>query len=188
MARLLVYVCFMGDLMTEFVWDSAFDLLMLNEGNYVNNPNDPGGATKYGISKTAYPDIDIENLTLEQAKTIYKRDYWDRCKCSFIPDALSIALFDFAVNSGVKTAVKGLQKCGTKRAITYLQKAREIPADGIIGNQTIGACNREPTKKVLEKYMDLRLDFLMSLKNWKYFGNGWGGRINRTKQMCEKYL
>lgn len=166
----------MGDLMTEFVWDSAFDLLMLNEGNYVNNPNDPGGETKYGISKKAYPDIDIENLTLEQAKKIYKRDYWDRCKCSFIPDALSIALFDFAVNSG------------TKRAITYLQKALEIPADGVIGNQTIGACNREPTKKVLEKYMDLRLEFLMSLKNWKYFGNGWGKRVNKTKQMCEKYL
>lgn len=162
--------------MTEFVWDSAFDLLMLNEGNYVNNPNDPGGATKYGISKKAYPDIDIENLTLEQAKKIYKRDYWDRCKCSFIPDALSIALFDFAVNSG------------TKRAITYLQKSLEIPADGVIGNQTIGACNREPTKKVLEKYMDLRLEFLMSLKNWKYFGNGWGKRVNRTKQMCEKYI
>lgn len=166
----------MGDLMTEFVWDSAFDLLMLNEGNYVNNPNDPGGETKYGISKKAYPDLDIENLTLEQAKKIYKRDYWDRCKCSFIPDSLSIALFDFAVNSG------------TKKAITYLQKALEVTADGVIGNQTIGACNREPTKKVLEKYMDLRLDFLMSLKNWKYFGNGWGKRVNRTKQMCEKYL
>ena len=162
--------------MTEFVWDSAFDLLMINEGGYVNNPNDPGKATKYGISKKAYPDIDIENLTLEQAKKIYKRDYWDRCKCSFIPDALSIALFDFAVNSG------------TKKAIKYLQKALEVPADGVIGNQTIGACNREPTKKVLEKYMDLRLDFLMSLKNWKYFGNGWGGRVNRTKQMCEKYI
>ena len=62
----------MGDLMTEFVWDSAFDLLMLNEGGYVNNPNDPGGETKYGVSKKAYPDIDIENLTLEQAKKIYR--------------------------------------------------------------------------------------------------------------------
>lgn len=162
--------------MTEFVWDSAFDLLMLNEGGYVNNPNDPGGATKYGISKKAYPDLDIENLTLEQAKKIYKSDYWDRCKCSFIPDALSIALFDFAVNSGTKTAIK------------YLQKSLDVSVDGVIGNQTIGACNREPTKKVLEKYMDLRLDFLMSLKNWKYFGNGWGKRINRTKQMCEKYI
>ena len=166
----------MGDLMTEFVWEQAVSFILEQEGGYVNNPNDPGKATKYGISKKEYPDLDIENITLEQAKKIYKRDYWDRCKCSFIPDSLSIALFDFAVNSG------------TKRAITYLQKALEVPADGVIGNQTIGACNREPTKKVLEKYMDLRLDFLMSLKNWKYFGNGWGGRVNRTKQMCEKYL
>lgn len=160
--------------MTDLIWEQAVSFILEQEGGYVNNPNDPGKATKYGISKKAYPDIDIENLTLEQAKTIYKRDYWDRCKCSFIPDALSIALFDFAVNSG------------TKRAITYLQKALEVPADGVIGNQTIGACNREPTKKVLEKYMDLRLDFLMSLKNWKYFGNGWGKRVNRTKQFCEE--
>ena len=166
----------MGDLMTEFVWEQAVSFILEQEGGYVNNPNDPGKATKYGISKKEYPDLDIENITLEQAKKIYKRDYWDRCKCSFIPDSLSIALFDFAVNSG------------TKKAITYLQKALEVPADGVIGNQTISACNREPTKKVLEKYMDLRLDFLMSLKNWKYFGNGWGKRVNRTKQMCEKYL
>ena len=166
----------MGDLMTHCVWDSAFDLLMINEGGYVNNLNDPGGETKYGISKKAYPDLDIENLTLEQAKVIYKKDYWDRCKCDYIPDALSIALFDFAVNSG------------TKRAIICLQKALGVTADGIIGNQTIGACNRIPTKYVLEKYMDIRLDFLTNLKNWKYFGNGWGKRVNRTKQMCEKYL
>lgn len=162
--------------MTHCVWDSAFDLLMINEGGYVNNLNDPGGETKYGISKKAYPDLDIENLTLEQAKVIYKKDYWDRCKCDYIPDALSIALFDFAVNSG------------TKRAIICLQKALGVTADGIIGNQTIGACNRIPTKYVLEKYMDIRLDFLTNLKNWKYFGNGWGKRVNRTKQMCEKYL
>ena len=48
---------------------------------YVNDPKDPGGETNYGISKRAYPDVDIKNLTEDGAKDIYKRDYWDKNKC-----------------------------------------------------------------------------------------------------------
>lgn len=162
--------------MTAKVWGSAFDLLMLNEGGYVNDPNDSGGQTKYGISKKAYPDLDIKNLTIAQAMEIYRKDYWDRCKCDYIPDALSVAVFDFAVNSGVKTAIK------------KLQIALGVKADGIIGNQTLGACNRLPVKKVLDDYMDLRLDYLMSLPKWKYYGNGWEDRVERTKKKCEELI
>lgn len=162
--------------MTAKVWGSAFDLLMLNEGGYVNDPRDSGGQTKYGISKKAYPDLDIPNLTIAQAMEIYRKDYWDRCKCDNIPDALSVAVFDFAVNSGVKTAIK------------KLQIALGVKADGIIGNQTLGACNRLPVKKVLDDYMDLRLDYLMSLPKWKYYGNGWGSRVERTKKKCEELI
>lgn len=159
--------------MTAKVWDSAFDLLMLNEGGYVNDANDSGGETKYGISKKAYPYLDIPSLSLEQAKSIYRKDYWDRCKCDYIPDALSVAVFDFAVNSGIKTAIK------------KLQIALGVKADGIIGNQTVGACNRLPIKKVLNDYMDLRLDYLMSLKKWSIYGKGWGNRVERTRKQCE---
>lgn len=162
--------------MTTKIWNTAFDLLMINEGGYVNDPNDSGGQTKYGISKKAYPDLDIKNLTISQAMEIYRKDYWDRCKCDYMPDALSVAVFDFAVNSGVKTAIK------------KLQIALGVKADGIIGNQTIGACNRLPIKKVLEDYMNLRLDYLMSLPKWKYYGNGWGSRVERTKKKCEELI
>jgi len=162
--------------MTEFVWDTSINITLGFEGGYVNNPNDKGGETKYGISKKAYPDLDIANLTIEQAKEIYKRDYWDRCKCAFIPDALSMALFDFAVNSG------------TKRAIRYLQRALGVTVDGVMGNQTIGACNRIPTKYVFEKFIQYRLDYLQNLNGWKYFGNGWGRRVNALKSFCEKYM
>lgn len=158
--------------MTELAWNGAFDLLMLNEGGYVNNPNDKGGETKHGISKKQYPDIDIENLSLEQAKDIYYRDYWSRYKCGFLPDALSVALFDSVVNSNAT------------RMIKFLQEALGVKADGIMGNETIGACNRLPTKKVLTDFLDKRLNYLMSLKDWKYFGKGWGARINRVRQYC----
>ena len=162
--------------MTALIWDRAFDLLMINEGGYVNNFHDSGGETKYGISKKAYPDLDICSLTLEQAKEIYKRDYWNRCKCDYLPDSLSVAVFDFAVNSGVSRAVK------------YLQTSLGVKADGIIGNQTLGAANRLPIKRVLDDYLNLRLDFLMSLKDWKYFGKGWGKRIDRVRKFCEELI
>lgn len=159
--------------MTEAVWNKAFSLLMENEGGYVNDSRDSGGETKYGISKRAYPNVDIKSLTLEQAKEIYHRDYWNRCKCDVLPDYLSVAVFDYAVNSGVKRAVKDLQK------------ALNIPADGVVGNQTIGASNTQPPYKVLKEYMDRRLNFLTSLKAWKYYGNGWLKRIRRVQEVCE---
>jgi lysozyme family protein len=163
--------------MTALIFDKAFELLMINEGKYVNDPHDKGGETKYGISKRAYPNEDIENLTLDRAKYLYKRDYWDRCKCDNLPDALSVAVFDFAVNSG------------TKRAIKYLQMAiTGITVDGIIGNQTICAANRLPVKKVLNEYLDLRLSYLTNLKDWKYFGNGWGKRVERVRNYCEELI
>ena len=159
--------------MSETVFNTAFNLILINEGGYVNDPHDKGGETKYGISKRAYPNIDIKNLSIEQARAIYHRDYWLRCKCEFLPDALSVAVFDYAVNSGVKRAIKDLQRC------------LGVSVDGIIGNQTIGAANRIPQRKVLSDYLDTRLNYLMSLKSWARYGNGWGKRIKRVREFCE---
>lgn len=159
--------------MSETVFNNAFNLVLINEGGYVNDPHDTGGETKYGISKKAYPNIDIKNLSLEQARTIYHRDYWQRCNCEFLPDALSVAVFDYAVNSGVKRAIKDLQA------------VLGVAVDGIIGNQTIGAANRIPQRKVLSEYLDKRLNYLMSLKSWARYGNGWGKRVKRVKDFCE---
>lgn len=162
--------------MTETVFNNAFNLILINEGGYVNDPRDKGGETKYGISKKAYPNIDIKNLSLEQARAIYHRDYWQRCKCEFLPDALSVAVFDYAVNSGCRKAIRDLQE------------VLGVAVDGIIGNQTIGAANRIPQRKVLSEYLDKRLNYLMSLKSWTRYGNGWGNRIKRVREFCENLI
>lgn len=159
--------------MTARIWNSAFELLLAIEGGLVDDKNDSGGLTKYGISKKAYPKLDIDNLTIQQAKDIYYRDYWGRCKCDYLPDALSVAVFDYAVNSG------------TIKAIKSLQMALGVTVDGIIGNQTIGAANRVPLGPVIESIHSERLSFLRSLKNWKRYGRGWGNRVNRVKEYCE---
>lgn len=167
--------------MTNRVWNNAFNLLMQNEGGYVCHKDDKGGETKYGISKASYPNEDIPNLTLERAQEIYKRDYWNRCKCDFLPDCLSVAVFDFAVNSG------------TNRAIKYLQMAiTGIAVDGIIGNQTIGAANRLNPREVLQRYIDLRLTFVAEIirKNprQKVFEKGWTNRIERVRKFCDTLI
>ena len=82
----------------------AFQLVVGIEGGYVNDPRDPGGETKFGISKRAYPNIDIAQLTLEQAQQIYLRDYWDACGCDTMPWERALCVFDMAVNQGPGSA------------------------------------------------------------------------------------
>ena len=84
------------------------------EGGYVSHPSDPGGETNFGISKRAYPDKDIKNLTLMDAAAIYYNDYWVKAGCSDIPYPGNIAVFDTAVN------------CGVSRAIAWYRKAPAI--------------------------------------------------------------
>ena len=81
-------------------FDVAFDRLIGAEGGYVNHPEDPGGETKFGISKRAYPDVNIASLTREDAREIYRRDYWGRARCDEYHPAIGFQLFDAAVNSG----------------------------------------------------------------------------------------
>ena len=86
-------------------FDRAFEFVIGHEGGYVSDPHDPGGETKYGISKRSYPNLDIKNLTLEQAKDIYFRDYWVAAGCgTMADDAMAILVFDCAVNQGVGRA------------------------------------------------------------------------------------
>ena len=87
-------------------FDKAVDWILKWEGGdkITNDPSDRGGLTKYGISKRAYPKYDIKNLTLIEAKTIYKRDYWDKIDGDKIDPKLAMALFNCAVNMGVGRA------------------------------------------------------------------------------------
>lgn len=80
----------------------------LDDG-YVNDPNDPGGETKYGISKRAYPHLDIKNLTLADALNLYYTDYWYVGRSEAFP--LNVCVLDCAVNNGTGTAKKFLQVC-----------------------------------------------------------------------------
>jgi lysozyme family protein len=100
------------------------------------DPDDPGGVTKYGISKRSNPDVDIENLTEEGAILIYFEKYWTPSKASRLPKSLQDMYFDMVVNFGQRRAVKILQEACNNKA---KRKNKKIVVDGRIGPKTIGA-------------------------------------------------
>ncbi len=147
---------------------TAFATLIGHEGGYVNDKRDPGGETKFGISKRAYPDVDIAALTIDQAKAIYKRDYWDRARCSELPPAVAFQVFDTAVNSGIGQSIR------------FLQRAVGVADDGNVGPLTINAVRRLDAESVAARFNGHRLEFMTKLSTWDVFGKGWAKRIAKN--------
>ena len=146
-------------------FDQAFERLLGHEGGYVNNPADPGGETNFGISKRDYPGEDIKGMTLDRAKTIYRRDYWGPAGCDAVPDGVRFDLFDFAVNSGVRTAIRALQT------------AVGETADGVLGPRTLQAIQSTPATRLAARFAAERLLLLTTLATWPAFGRGWVRRV-----------
>lgn len=88
----------------EDIFHRALGHVLKHEGGYVHDPKDPGGETKFGISKRAYPDLDIKNLTKKEASFLYQRDYWDANSLDQFPPKIAEKLFDMAVNMGARRA------------------------------------------------------------------------------------
>lgn len=151
-------------------FDKAFEVLIGHEGGYVNNPSDPGGETKYGVSKRAYPDVDIANLTIEQAKAIYLRDYWQRARCDELPPTVAFQVFDTAVNSGIGQSIR------------FLQRAVGVADDGHVGPLTINAVRRLDAESIAARFNGHRLEFMTKLSTFDVFGRGWARRIAKNLQ------
>ena len=113
-------------------FEEIIDKVIEHEGGYVNDPDDPGGETKYGIAKKSNPDVDIKNLTIEQAKKIYWEKYWVPNKVDKVPSQLKYIYYDMCVNMGRSNAVKVLQSAAN-------QKGANITVDGGIGPNTLKA-------------------------------------------------
>ena len=150
-------------------FDIAFDRLIGHEGGYVNDPNDPGGETNWGISKRAYPNLIIKELTREQAKEIYRRDFWERINADRLVargyDGVAFQLMDFAINSGIETAVR------------YLQRASGVADDGHWGPVSQLAIENLSESDLIMRLNAERLDLMTRLKNWPNHGRGWARRI-----------
>ena len=145
-------------------FDMAFELLLKAEGGLSDDPHDKGGLTKYGISQRAYPELNISSLTKEQVKDIYRRDYWERCRCNELSYPMNVIVFDTAVNMGCVKAIK------------LLQKTLNIPLDGIIGEMTLNAA-KSATESAAAQYLLSRLMDYAGQPGWSRYKNGWFNRI-----------
>lgn len=148
----------------------AFALVIGHEGGYVDHPSDPGGETKFGISKRAYPAEDLRNLTLARAATLYRRDYWDALGCGSLPGPLALLVFDAGVN------------CGVSRSAKWLQAAVGVAADGKVGPGTLAAARKAAAKPggavaLCREVLVSRLFHHIALSTWKTFGLGWARRL-----------
>ena len=152
-------------------FDRAFEKLIGHEGGYVNDPHDRGGETKYGISKRSYPRLNIKALTLSDAKTIYKRDYWDRAQGDKMEWPLNFNVFDGAVNSGVSASNKWLQQ-----AVGLSGKA----VDGKVGPITMGEVKKHNPVALTARYCGERLEGMADMKTWANHGKGWARRIAKN--------
>jgi lysozyme family protein len=153
------------------MFDKAFELVMINEGGnrpdggYVADPYDKGGETKYGISQAAHPDLVIAELTMDEAKAIYEKDYWLQNKCDQMPWAIGWVLFDCVVNHNPMDSAK------------WLQAAVGVAADGVIGTKTLAAIAKHPEPFNVARDMTLaRRDYVEGLHNYDRFKAGWNRR------------
>ena len=148
-------------------FEEIIKIVLEHEGGYVNNPHDTGGETKYGIAKRWYPNIDIKNLTKEQAKKIYHQDYWRPAKCDSVPSKLRHIYFDMCVNFGRKGAVKVLQRAANSKL------RNKIDVDGGIGPATLKAIQNLSTDRV-RAYRVLRFaNIVIEKPKQEKFWLGW---------------
>lgn len=162
-------------------FEPAFDFMIQNEVSgdrvYLHDP-DTGERAKYGISNFAYPDLDIEALTLQEAKALYRRDYWDKNRLDEIHNQkVANAVLDMVVHHGRGIAV-------VQAAINLT--GASIPVDNAMGPITLTALNAIEPKRMLDALVKARQSYMRTVMQnqpvtRKYAGN-WLSRAERMRQ------
>ena len=165
-------------------FDKCLKMLLKHEGGFVNHPKDPGGMTNLGVTKKVYEkwvgrdvtEQEMRDLTVEQVAPIYKKNYWDRCKCDDLPSGADWSVFDWAVNSGTGRASKAVQKiCGAE-------------PDGVIGPKTLALLDKIDNELIIEDMYKIRQNFYESLNTFDTFGKGWTRRNKETLETAKEML
>ncbi|MCH8520818.1 glycosyl hydrolase 108 family protein [Glycocaulis sp.] len=155
---------------------NALDHVLRWEGGYVDHPDDPGGATNFGITLAtlqgwrgrAVTKADVKALTKAEAGEIYKARYWDQCRCDELPEGVDAIVFDAAVNHGAG------------RAARLLQEALGVGVDEIIGPITMGAAKAADPRELVCEIGARRMVLYGNLAHFRTFGLGWSRRLMGT--------
>lgn len=147
-------------------FDEAFEIVLAEEGGYVNDPKDSGGETNMGISKRAFPDVDIKSLTKETVKPFYRK-YWDAVSGDLLPDELRLPVFDFGFNAGAKTSIR------------TLQRTAGVKDDGVVGKVTLQAIKSVSAMEFHKARIDYYIRLANKRKKDQRFLKGWIARSLR---------
>ena len=166
-------------------YQSALNHVLQSEGLWSDNPADPGGATMKGVTLSVYQawkgnshisKEDLRNISDQEVADIYKQNYWDKVKGDDLPSGVDYAVFDASVNMGVGRASK------------LIQTAVGVPADGVIGNQTVQAIKNANPKDLIDKFSAEKDAFYKSLPTFGTFGKGWLNRVAQVKTTSESMI
>ncbi len=154
------------------------DMIFKHEGGFVEDPADPGGATNMGITQGTLAAWrggpvsreDVQNLTREEAREIYRTQYWNALSCDALPTGIDLVVFDFGVNAGVSRSAK------------LLQRLVHVEPDGEVGPITVGAARAIDATHVINGFSDARMDHYRALSTWDRFRNGWTRRVADTRE------
>ena len=163
----------------NFAW--ACDQILQYEGSaYTNDPDDPGGPTKWGITLADYrlhkdpkgTADDVKALSKDTAIAIYKNHYWDPISGDSLPFYMAFLIFDFGVNSGISHGVK------------YAQAVMKLAQDGAVGPAFLAAAPQANPLPFISDYHDAKMNFYSHLGTfWKY-GSGWTRRATTSKELA----
>lgn len=149
-------------------FDQCFQLLMGDEGGFVDNPADPGGATCWGVTERVArahgytgPMQDLPQAT---AKAIAKVVYWDPHQCDQFDGRVGFLVFDAAYNGG--------------QPAQWLQRAVGVTQDGVVGPVTIAAVKALDPLLICLRFSAYHQQYYTSLDRlWPELGKGWSNRI-----------
>ncbi|ATR23221.1 hypothetical protein CTJ15_20385 [Roseomonas sp. FDAARGOS_362] len=158
-------------------FDRCLAVVLQQEGGFVNDPQDPGGATNMGITRdvlSAFRDRavtvdEVRDLSRAEAREIYRARYWTPMRCAELPPGVDLGVFDFGVNAGPSRAVK------------LLQKAVGVMADGSIGPITLAAARALEAERLIASFSEARLAYYRSLDGFARFGRGWANRTEAVR-------
>jgi len=161
-------------------FDRCLAEVLRMEGGYADDPRDPGGETKFGVTRTTLSEAlgrpasagEAAALSMAEAGEIYRRLYWAATRCGELPAGLDLLVFDTAVNMGPLTAAR------------LLQEALGVTADGVIGAETLAHACAAPAAEAIRSGCDLRRRRYRTLAGFSVFGAGWLKRADAVETLA----
>lgn len=147
------------------IFEWAVDFVLEHEGDYIDDDQDPGGETNFGVSQVHHPEVDVPGLDRIAAIRFYQREYWERYRCEALHPAWGLAVFDGTVNQPAAWIIR------------QLQETVGATVDGVIGPQTIGMANLNVGTYAIQQFMVRRTQRYITRPHFARFGNGWLRRV-----------